>query len=114
MNPDALDGEEPDAWYRRSPDDIAQARQAAAQQQYNDFFGGEAPTDSRPDEITPTQVHSTATTSDVPAQSASPAASSGFDPRYIDARNAGDDADAYLFLTGNPHNPRLKREWQQR
>lgn len=40
MNPDDLDGEELDAWYRRSPADIEQARQSAAQQAYQQFFYG--------------------------------------------------------------------------
>jgi hypothetical protein len=38
VNPDDLEGDELDAWYRRSPDQIEQERQARAQQAYNQFF----------------------------------------------------------------------------
>jgi hypothetical protein len=42
VDPANLDGEELDRWYRRSPDEIERARQAAAQHAYDRFFGQSA------------------------------------------------------------------------
>jgi hypothetical protein len=39
VDPADLDGEDLTSWYLRSPQEIEQQRQAAAQQRYNDFFG---------------------------------------------------------------------------
>jgi hypothetical protein len=41
VDPADLDGEDLTSWYLRSPDQIEQQRQAAAQQRYNDFFNGD-------------------------------------------------------------------------
>lgn len=115
IDPASLEGDDLTSWYLRSPQEIEEQRNAAAQEQYNNFFGSGAPSGAGADsDAGPSADGSSATTAADPAIQSSPAASAGFDPAYIDASNAGSDADAYLFLTGNPHNPRLKREWEQR
>ncbi|MDB5417520.1 MAG: hypothetical protein JWP50_939 [Phenylobacterium sp.] len=42
VDPARLSGDALDQWYRRTPDEIEAARQAAAQKRYNDFFGQNA------------------------------------------------------------------------
>lgn len=48
VDPANLEGDELDAWYRRSPSEIEQARQAAAQRRYDAYFGAsnDPPSDS--------------------------------------------------------------------
>lgn len=40
VDPAALSGDALDRWYRRTPDEIEEERQAAEQARYHDFFGG--------------------------------------------------------------------------
>jgi hypothetical protein len=48
IGPENLEGDELIRWYRRSPADIEQARQAAAEKRYQDFFYGTSATDPDP------------------------------------------------------------------
>lgn len=122
VDPSNLEGDELDRWYRRSPLDIERERQAAADERYRVFFAPQSqanePVDtsssSSPDSDdvfwvangsggyrairpnTPDYVTALgpppATHSDLPSNPAAPEA-------------------AMVVDVGNPHNPRLRREW---
>lgn len=104
INPADLDGEELDAWYRRSPDEIEAARQTAAQQAYDAFFNAPPWAGNGGDGLSPADSLSSGPTSTVPTVT----------PDSLDKTGAGRDDGANLELIGNPHNPRLRREWEQK
>lgn len=128
QDPTGLDGDELDRWYRRSPQDVEWARQAAANQRYDVFFGG--PDGAWPQDGQPTQARIdeaadgdngalwVATGSggyrairpNVPDYQAAlepiPPAPPGLpqipaEPEFAD-----------LIEIGNPYNPKLRREWE--
>lgn len=98
VDPSTLEGDVLDRWYRRTPDEIEQERQAAAERQYYDFFG-------------PSRVAGFSVIPDAGAES--DATSYPAEPRPIGLGNASGDAEGLLTLVGNPANPRLRREWEK-
>ena len=62
VDPASLEGEDLTSWYLRSPQEIEQQRQAAAQQRYNQFFYGDGSRDPPADD----QAASGAYSSDQP------------------------------------------------
>lgn len=127
VDPSSLEGDELDRWYRRSPQDIEQERQAAADRRYATFFD-RAQIPAEPSVQPPTRrpnemgggpddvlwiangaggyraVRSGAPDYEIALGSApSP-------PDNLPADPADPEA-ADLVDIGNPHNPRLRREW---
>jgi hypothetical protein len=126
-DPSRLDGDELDQWYRRSPQDIERERQAAADERYRAYFGGDARQSFQLDRGN---------------RKGSPDSDSGTDPLWIangyggfravrsgarDSQTALGPAptrpdglpdnpaaseDASVVEIGNPYNRRLKREWE--
>jgi hypothetical protein len=110
VDPADLKGDELTNWYLRSPDEIEQQRQAAAQRRYDDFFGpGASPKNGAQEETAGGDGAPNAA-----VRAPSPTPSIGFDPAYVDRGGADPDNGADFELVGNPHNPRLKGEWVQR
>lgn len=122
--PAELEGEALRQWYLRSPDEIEAERRTAQEAQYRAFFGSEASGTSR-----------TATNDDVDGdddlwvatgdvgfrrtrrppsdfQTTLEPADDTERPGYLPAKSAAIEAGT-LQDVGNPHNPRLRREWEQ-
>lgn len=131
IDPARLEGEALRRWYRRSPDEIEQERQASQAQRYQAFFGAE-PSGSGEDAgyaHRPTQQMS-APDEEVlwiangrggyhrirPGRSDFEATlepdRSHDHPGYLPANAAAAEAGEFHEV-GNPHNPRLIREWER-
>lgn len=109
VDPDSLGGDALDRWYRRTPDEIEQERLAAAQQRYDQFFN---PSVSATAGGQGSGLISEAS-GEPHGQALSENSLPGFDSSLVDRSNAVPNG-AYLELVGNPYNPRLKREWEQK
>ncbi len=129
IDPSTLEGEDLDRWYRRSPEDIERDRQAAADQRYDNFFGADQ---SSTEDRMPSGDGRAYRTADGPndvlwiangaggyrairpgvpeyeaALRSPPVRSDSLPP------NSAMPESADLLEIGNPHNPRLRREWER-
>ena len=116
VDPSSLEGDELKRWYQRSPAEIEQERQAARTQQYNDFFGGLRTSQPTVDNSSQSaQSTGTSPGLDVASSGQWPGITTPtFGDAYFDTTDAGPDDGGYLSPVGNPANPRLRREWEQK
>lgn len=124
FDPARLKGEALNRWYRRTPDEIEAERLAAAEERYTEFFGSPAATEPQVP-----AVRSQAPDTDMlwiangrggyrairPGQSDF---LSTLDPGAVVTRDNGLPVNSAaieggeLLEIGNPHNPRLRKEWE--
>jgi hypothetical protein len=147
LDPDHLEGDDLERWYRRSPREIEAERQAAAARRHTDFFGSLRSADPDPasarSPVTPpvdpdpgldrdpevsgldidpgfsvTQIGpnqwraARADSPETPNVGYLDNLQSAGDPA-LDTRLAGPEDQGELIEIGNPHNPRLRREWER-
>lgn len=125
VSPDELEGEALRRWYLTSPEEADEERQAAATARYDAFFGGQS--ERAPSS---TSVASPAAQdedvlwvangrggyrkvgarSNHAEQAFAPAGPSEY-PGYLPDNAAAPEV-GVLQEVGNPHNPRLRREWE--
>jgi hypothetical protein len=129
IDPSTLEAEELDRWYRRSPEDVERDRQAAADRTYDNFFGADQSSTEDRMSSGDGQPYLTADNPNdvlwivngaggyrairpsVPdyetALKSPPLPNNGL------PANPAMPESADLLDVGNPHNPRLRREWER-
>ncbi len=127
VNPSRLEGDALRRWYLRSPDEIERERRDIAEQRHAEFFGASSQTKAADQGLKPRQVAADGDTLWIANgyggfSPARPDSTSYFSPSGL--RSTGDLPDYLpedpaspegrdLFAVGNPHNPRLKGEWER-
>jgi hypothetical protein len=122
VNPALLKGEALNRWYLRTPDEVEAERRGVEEGRYKDFFGSPEVTKPEPQ---PPRIRTVAADPDVlwvakgsggyravrPTRSYFPPDPKGAHPDYLPDNAAAPEYGAFTEV-GNPHNPRLRREWE--